>query len=376
MNNKEREILESLNSLISQILKGEKTKFEYLSVDSSDNESINELRDNVYNLANQYNDNYLFIKSLSNGDLDVFPPLKNSFSNPFKQLHSTLLHLTWQIKQISEGDYDQVVSYSGDFSKAFNKMILNLREKQKIEELNKSMLKELKELNNMKDRFFTTVSHDLKSPFSGILGMSEILIDELKNSRNDNAIQYAELIRRSTEQVYQLLTNLLEWSKSQMNTTAVKFIPISVNKVVSSVIEEISEMANSKSVKFFYHQDEENLQVMADYNMLRTVLRNMMSNAVKFSFHGGKVDISAKSESEKILISISDTGVGIDDKSILKLFRLDSNYSTKGTEKEPGTGLGLIICKEFIDKMNGNVSVRSEINKGTEFIISLPNISV
>lgn len=374
MNKNELETLNSLNALIGQILSGEKTKFDNLTIEASDNTSINELRDNIFTLAKQYNENYAFIKSLSNGNLDVFPPLKNSFSNPFKQLHSTLLHLTWQIKQISEGDFDQVVSYSGDFSEAFNKMTSNLKEKQKVEELNLLILKELKELNAMKDRFFTTISHDLKSPFTSLIGMSDYLIDELRMNNFDNALQYAEALKSAAQQGYVLLSNLLEWAKSQMKNSSVEIVPVSVNDAVYSATKEVTHYAKTKDIELLYLDNNIELHVLADLNMLKTVLRNLLNNAVKFSFSGSIVRISALKERENVIIAISDNGVGIDEKSVNKLFNLDSNFSTKGTENEPGTGLGLIICKEYIDKMSGTIGVKSELNKGTEFIISLPYV--
>jgi signal transduction histidine kinase len=344
---------------------------DFLSIPTSDSEALNALKDELESFSNQYNDNYQFIIDLSRGKLDSVPPVKNNSADVFKQLQSELRHMAWQIQQISEGDLNQVVSFSGDLSNSMNSMIESLREKDRISVQNAGYVEELKELNATKDKFFSIISHDLKNPFAGLMGISDILITDIQEKNFENLEEYAILVKESSTQGYKLLTNLLEWARLQTNTISVAIAPISLEAVVDQAKTAIQTKALQKQIKI-QCQCEQNYMVMGDDNMLNTVMRNLLSNAVKFTPEGGNITISGKTQEGRIILSVSDTGVGINEQDIPKLFRIDTNFSTKGTNRESGTGLGLILCKEFIEKMNGEIWLNSEVGKGTEFFISLP----
>ncbi len=371
MNNNNRYIVERLTYVIQAAKSGKLIDVDFLSIPKSDNESLNVLVQETETFTNQYNDNYQFIVDLSNGKLDTEPPAKNSFSDIFKQLQAELRHLTWQIQQISEGDLNQKVSFSGDFSQHMNTLIESLREKERISALNARYVEELKELNATKDKFFSIISHDLKNPFAGLIGISEILLTEIQQKHYENLEEYAMLIKESSTQGYKLLTNLLEWSRLQTNSINVVLSPVSLEAIVDQSKTTILPKAVRKNIEIVCQCDRD-FMVLADENMLHTVMRNLLSNAVKFTVEGGKITLSGERKDGEVVISVKDTGVGIREEDMSKLFRIDSNFSTKGTNKESGTGLGLILCKEFIQKMKGHIWVTSEVGKGTEFFISLP----
>jgi len=372
MENNEREIVSSLTSVIRQLRQGQRVHFDFGSVEDSDTSELLEFKQEIKLLAEQYNDSYNFILDVAAGKLDTLPPAKNNFANPFKQLHADLLHLTWQIQQISEGDYDQKVSFYGDFSHSINKMIESLREKERIDKLNLQYMNEWKELNAMKDKFFSIISHDLKNPFTGLLGFSDILLGDLKDKNYDSAQEYAATIKELSEQGYKLLVNLLEWSRLQLHSLKISIEKVFISTIVDLTTSIVIPLARQKNIKII-KEGNLSLYVLADVNMLNTVLRNLLTNAVKYTNEGGEIVISASTVANMTTISVSDNGIGISSENISKLFRIDSNFSTKGTRFEDGTGLGLILCKEFINKMGGDITVESQEGHGSTFKFSLPS---
>ncbi|MFA5848881.1 MAG: HAMP domain-containing sensor histidine kinase [Bacteroidales bacterium] len=371
MEKKEKEIIAELTNAVSKLSQGQRVNVNFETLADSDTEEVMQLKAAIAKLAQQYNDNYAFVLDIAKGKLDTTPPSKNSFANPYKQLHADLLHLTWQIKQISEGDYDQKVSFSGDFSAAINKMIASLREKQRIDELNVKYLNELRELNATKDRFFSIIAHDLKNPFTGLLGFSDILLSNLHAKDYETAEEFATIIKGLSEQGYKLLVNLLEWARSQLDAIKINIEPVSLKVAMDDSKSIVSAGANKKNIEILYDCNLD-YKVFADTNILKTILRNLLSNAVKYCNGKGVIRISAERKGKYIVICVSDNGVGIKKENLSRLFRIDSKVSTKGTDNEDGTGLGLILCKEFANKLGGDISVESTEGKGTKFFVSLP----
>ena len=372
MENNEREIVSGLTLAIKQLRQGQRVHFDFGSVEDSDSSELLELKQEIKLLAEQYNSSYNFILDVAAGKLDTVPPAQNNFANPFKQLHADLLHLTWQIQQISEGDYDQKVSFYGDFSRAINKMIESLKEKERIDKLNLQYMNELKELNAMKDKFFSIISHDLKNPFTGLLGFSDILLGDLKDKNYDSAQEYAATIKELSEQGYKLLVNLLEWSRLQRNSLKISIEKVFISTIVDLTTSIVIPLARQKNIKII-KEGNLGLYVLADVNMLNTVLRNLLTNAVKYTNEGGEIVVSASIVENMTTISVSDNGIGISSENISKLFMIDTNFSTKGTRFEDGTGLGLILCKEFVNKMGGDITVESLEGHGSTFKFSLPS---
>jgi len=245
---------------------------------------------------------------------------------------------------------------------------LNIQ-RQELLEVNR----ELRKLNATKDKFFSIIAHDIKNPFNTILGFSELLFLRYDNLTEEKRKKYIETIYQASSQLYKLLENLLQWSRSQLGFIEVHKEPISLKELVDNIVIIFKDQYEKKNNKIVIEIPSD-LYVYADINLLNTVLRNLISNAIKFT-ENGKIEIRANiSDDKKVMISIKDSGIGIPNEKLKNLFDLASVKSIPGTRGEIGTGLGLILCKEFIEKMNGSIEVYSEEGKGTNFIVILPSI--
>ena len=230
---------------------------------------------------------------------------------------------------------------------------------------------ELLKLNATKDKFFSIIAHDLRSPFNSILGFSELLLDQISQKNYEGTENYAQIIKKSSGQAMKLLMNLMDWSRSQTGRMA-------LNPEYFDLVDLINE-TTLLSFEIFQQKElsikkklPESAMVYADKNMISTVLRNLFSNAAKFSHPGGSVTISVKKQPNELTISLSDTGIGIEESRLDNLFLIGESYSTKGTQNEKGTGLGLILCKEFVDRNEGENWIESEVGKGSTFYFTLP----
>lgn len=243
-------------------------------------------------------------------------------------------------------------------------------QKNALEEIVKSEQK-LSELNATKDKFFSIIAHDLKNPFNAILGFSNLLVEQIQAKNYEGVEEYAGIIRNASEQSISLLSNLMEWSRSQ--TGRLKFNPetIEIGVLVNEVAVLLKDSAQKKSITITT-EDLPKEMVYADRAMINTILRNLVSNAIKFTYPGGKIVIAAEHTPEELVVSVSDNGVGMKKELIDRLFHIEENVSTSGTQQEEGTGLGLILCKEFVDYHNGRIWVESEVGKGSTFFFTLP----
>lgn len=229
---------------------------------------------------------------------------------------------------------------------------------------------ELERLNRTKDKFFSIIAHDLRNPFNAIIGFSELLRNDFYEIDNQQKLNLLELINVSSETAYNLLENLLQWARTQ--TDKIKYNPedFNLHDAVQQVINLHGIIAQKKSVVINNHIPPETL-VHADKNMVNTILRNLISNAIKFSRPDGGIEVSAKHTADCVEVSVRDTGVGMSHESLGKLFRIDTYHSTSGTMGETGTGLGLIICKEFVEKNNGRIKASSQEGSGTTLTFTL-----
>jgi len=264
-------------------------------------------------------------------------------------------------------------------------IIIDITDRKLANEQIKQKNDELQKLNAQKDKFFSIIAHDLKSPFNSILGFSEMLKDEARNLDIDSIVQYAGIINASALHTFELLENLLDWARMQQGRIPFEPQKFLLNSIVSSEIEGLKNNADQKNIKLINHIHE-NLIINADENMISTVLRNLISNAIKFTPKGGQVKVEAKVEVEnevevedevkdeksKVVISVSDTGIGMKPETIEKLFKIETSFTTRGTENEKGTGLGLLLCKEFIEKHRGTIWVESMEGMGSLFSFVLP----
>jgi signal transduction histidine kinase len=230
---------------------------------------------------------------------------------------------------------------------------------------------ELKLLNASKNKFFSIIAHDLKNPLHSVMGYSSLLNKDYELFTEKERRKFAFDINQSTNNIFRLLQNLLEWSKSQ--TGRLNFTPavVEYQRVLDNSLNVLRSIAEQKKIVINAAYDPE-LKIFADPLMIETVLRNLINNAIKFTPEGGKIDVSAKIEDDQILFSVKDNGIGISEEETQYLFRIDSKVKRKGTNNEDGTGLGLILCSEFVNKHKGKIWVESTPGHGSEFIFSIP----
>ena len=231
--------------------------------------------------------------------------------------------------------------------------------------------KELNQINAEKDKFFSIIAHDLKSPFNAIIGFSDILVVQVEKNNLEKIKEFAGIIQQSSHRAMELLMNLMEWSQSQ--TGRMNFSQVNIN--LAELIDEAVLLLNDSAVQKLITIGKNlplSMAVYADKAMISIVFRNLISNAIKFTKLDGNIVISASENQNEVTISVKDSGVGISKDRIEKLFSLDESYSTTGTNKEKGTGLGLILCKDFVEKHNGKIWVESKIGEGSQFKFTLP----
>lgn len=229
----------------------------------------------------------------------------------------------------------------------------------------------LKKINAQKDKMFSIIAHDLTSPFNVILGFSELILEESKDNSLNNLEKYITNINSTAKETQGLLQNLLEWTVASNTNSKSKKEKINLKELTDVIVKQTNNFAIYKKIKI-QNSVPDNFQITADINMIKTVIRNLVSNALKFTLSGGNITISAIANSHQTTIIVSDDGIGINSEDMNKLFNLDSNYSRKGTANEKGSGLGLILCKEFIENHNGKIWVESELGVGSKFKFTLP----
>lgn len=250
-------------------------------------------------------------------------------------------------------------------------LINDITEKQKTKTELERVNKNLKELNDSKDRFLAILAHDLKGPLGASFSLSELLHEKIKNGDFENAIEHMNQIRNSVKRSFDLLNDLLEWSIAQTNKADFNPIEINLENIIDKTIEALAVVSTGKSIRI-YKEITNETSVIADEDMIFTIIRNLISNAIKYSLEGGEIKIKVVGREKEMLVSVIDEGVGIEKTRLEKLFRIDENISTPGTSNEKGTGLGLLLCKELVEYHNGKIWVESEVRKGAIFNFSIP----
>lgn len=252
---------------------------------------------------------------------------------------------------------------------------LTIRKLQQQLEAKNALLEEqveqLSELNASKDKFISMISHDLQSPFSSLRGLIQFTAENLEGYNKSELGNIMDLLGNSTDNLYALIENLLTWSRIQRGVLEHCPQPIDIRDIVTQNINLFTQNAEDKQITF-RNLIEERTAVYADFNMVNAVIRNLISNALKFTKSGGRVEFSAKQNGEYVEVSVTDTGIGISKEHLSKLFRIDARYKRLGTDREKGTGLGLILCKEFIEKHGGTIWIESEVDQGSTVKFTLP----
>jgi signal transduction histidine kinase len=254
-----------------------------------------------------------------------------------------------------------------NYAERLSKITERLETKQALEESERLLF----QLNADKDRFISILGHDLKNPFNNILGFSEILTNEIESLNKEEIKDIAKNINKSAQITNNLLEEILVWARTQQGKIPFKPQILSFRDICKIVLEILKPNADAKNISFNC-SSEDHINVFADIDMLKTVLRNLVSNAIKFTNNGGAIKISAKQTHSEITISVSDNGIGITPDNLTKLFNISEVITTKGTAKETGTGLGLLLCKEFVEKHGGRIWVKSTVDKGSTFYFTVP----
>jgi len=290
----------------------------------------------------------IFNKALTEKKSQIYEAGFSSKNGKKYQIQTTLTPVLNEI-----GDVDRFIAIDSDITKL------------------KNVEKELQKLLITKDKFFSIIAHDLKNPFNSIIGLAQLLVHGYDRLSPEKVKYFHNNLYQISKNGYELLINLLEWSRSQMGTIQFKPSELNICALTEETFSLYKAKANQKEITLINSIDED-CSVYSDQNMLKTILRNLVSNALKFTDRGGAVELMEKTIDGFKEITVRDTGIGIDPENIKKLFKLDENYTTEGTEDEIGTGLGLILCKEFVEKHGGTIQVESKVGFGSKFIFTLP----
>jgi len=334
-----------------------------------------EVKEQAKKSMNAYKILIIFIAlSIGMGTLLLAGFISRAVINPLKELdkaaslvQSGRLDIQLDVTQDNE---------IGSLSNNFNKMILSLKgQKEELEEFNQLLLKSQKQLkatNQTKDKFFNIIAHDLKGPFTSFIAITDILSNDADQIDEQKKAHFIKSLNESALYLDSLLDNLLQWARSQSGTLEVNMRCVQICDLVRQNLKIISFNAQNNNIELI-NEIEGAVEAQADPNLLNTILRNLISNAVKFSKQGGQVVIRSKYISERqIEISVHDQGIGMARDDINKLFRIDVSTKTIGESTEKGTGFGLILCKDFVEKQGGKIQVKSELGKGSIFSFTLP----
>lgn len=265
------------------------------------------------------------------------------------------------------------ISYKSDDSVIFS--AFDITESKLNEEIIRQSEERLKQLVAMKDKFFSIIAHDLRNPVGGIKALTNLIVEQYSAFSEEEKIESIQTINDSTNNLYLLLEDLLEWSRSQSGNLVVSCLPVQLELICDNVILQLESVAKAKSI-YIENTIRSDVKALADSDLTSVVLRNLLSNAIKFTSKGGKVQITSDvielDTISYLRVNVIDHGIGISADKIETLFRIDQAISTPGTENEKGTGLGLLLCKELLEKQNGQIYVSSKLGEGSVFSFVLP----
>ncbi|NTW24055.1 MAG: PAS domain S-box protein [Lentimicrobium sp.] len=311
-------------------------------------------------------------------DLIIPPEMAESVKNAIRQMTETgeplpsaelmLMHKSGA--RVSVFSSHAIVKMPGHEPELFC-IDIDLSERKRAEEALQTSEQQLRELNATKDKFFSIIAHDLKSPLNNIVGFSSLLVEQVKDKGYSDILEYTDILKNASQHAMDLLVNLLEWSRLQ--TGSMPFMPekVDVLQLINESIELSTGAALQKNISIV-RDFPARIFAFVDRSMMGLILRNLISNAIKFTNTGGEIIVLARMPGTELLVSVHDNGVGISKNSLGKLFRIEESFSTKGTMNEKGTGLGLLLCKEFVNRHGGEIHVDSEVGKGSTFYFSIP----
>lgn len=252
-----------------------------------------------------------------------------------------------------------------------SKQIAQVIERKKNSQAIKIYAEQLKELNQTKDKFFSIIAHDLKSPFQSLLGLSELLTSPDANLSLEEKEEYIQTLFSLLKNQYELLQNLLEWGAMQIGKSEYNPVKVNFTEIVNEKINLLSKNAKNKSIEIV-NEINEDVFILSDKHIAGSVLQNFIANAIKFTNRNGRIRIYSSVDGNTVTATVEDNGVGISSEALANIYSLDSVHTTQGTEGELGTGLGLMLCKEMIEKNGGTLKIESEPGEGTRVIFTIP----
>jgi len=247
----------------------------------------------------------------------------------------------------------------------------DITDKRKAQDELKKGKEALEELVKTKDKFLSVIAHDLRDPFNVLIGYSDLILNDIENITKEDLKKYIQAINNSSNNSFTLLKNLIDWSKTESDRLVYTPEKLNISRIISRTIESLKFSAEIKNIKIKFNF-EEDIYLISDDNMLKTVLRNLITNSIKYSYKYSEILITLIEEKNQFVVSIMDTGAGISKENKEKLFLNNHNFTERGTTNEKGSGLGLLICKEFINKWNGRLWIESELREGSTFSFSIP----
>lgn len=254
-------------------------------------------------------------------------------------------------------------------SKPFAAEELLIRVKTHLDLQNRT--RELESLNLAKDKFFSIIAHDLVSPFQALLGFTDVLVQNYDSFADEERKQLLERVHQGAYNGYKLLSGLLEWSKHNMQKTSLQIRNFTLAMVVNDVVDFVQNSASLKNISIAV-EIEPDLQIKADAEVVKIIIRNLVMNAIKFTPHFGLISVGASTDNHMATIRVTDTGIGIKPDVIPHLFKIDKSFTNQGTDGEIGTGLGLVLCHDFVKAHGGKIWVESQPVLGTTFFFTMP----
>jgi PAS domain S-box-containing protein len=297
-----------------------------------------------------------------------------AFNDFLQRINETNLKQTCEIRLSIKGNPSSYIHLEGiepDYGRKYLVSAVDITSRKLAEQALHESEARLRELNATKDKFFSIIAHDIKSPFNSIKGSSQFLLREFETLRKDEVLDMINQIHLSSGNSLKLLDNLLQWAESQTGLIAAASERIDLAKLVPETIEWMRSAAEEKNISI-HSAIQSGTIAIADNYMLRTILRNLLNNAIKFTFGKGKVEIEAQPKENEILVSVKDDGTGFRPADLENVFRVDHKLMMLGTANEKGSGLGLILCKEFVEKQGGKIWIESEFGKGSSIHFTLP----
>lgn len=290
-----------------------------------------------------------------------------------KEQEGIAIEYRWRL---ADGTYkwfhDQSIIKNNGSKKEYMGVFVDINDRKLAEQEIKDKNGQLSHINAEKDKLFSIISHDLRSPVSGLLGLTSLLSEDINELNNEQIVKIVVALNHSATKVNDLLNDLLEWSRLQRGLMVFNPVSLQLKSVVDDCIGLFKDQAKAKNIEVT-NQVSDGTKISSDIHMIQVVLRNLFTNALKFTHKEGKVEISATSGiNQMVRISISDTGIGINADLLEKVFKVNEKTSRKGTEGEPSSGLGLILCKEFVEKQNGSIWCESIEGEGSTFHFTVP----